>query len=66
MLRYKCDILELLKEKGYSTYKIRQENILSQSTITKLNQGIIIGTDNIDRICTILKCQISDIIEWYE
>lgn len=66
MLKYKVDVLELLKSKGYSTYKIRKENILGQATITYLNQGKIVGVEAIDRICTILECQISDIIEWYK
>lgn len=29
-MKYKADILELLKEKGFSTYKLCKENLLSQ------------------------------------
>lgn len=66
MLRYKVNVIEELKKKGYNTTYIRKYNIFSQSTLTALNTGKGIGWDNIDRICTILKCQVSDIIEWYE
>ena len=38
-LQFKVDILETLKEKGYSSYTLRKENILSQSTIQKLREG---------------------------
>ena len=33
---YKIDILEELNNIGYSTYKIRKEKILGESTIQKL------------------------------
>ena len=38
-LHFKVDILDALKEKGYTTYTLRKENILSQSTIQKLREG---------------------------
>ena len=38
-LQFKVNILEALKETGYTTYKLRKENILSQSTLQKLREG---------------------------
>ena len=35
-LKYKFEVVDALKEKGYTSYKIRQEKILSESTMTKL------------------------------
>ena len=42
-LCYKIDVLAALKERGYSTYRIRKENLLSQSTIQKFRKGEGVG-----------------------
>ena len=31
MLRYKIDILEELKEKGYSSYKLRKDKLMGEA-----------------------------------
>ena len=63
-LKFKIDILEALKEKGYSSYTLRKENILSQSTIQKLREGKGLAWDNIERLCSLLDCQPGDLIEY--
>ena len=63
-LRFKIDILEALKKKGYTTYTLRKENILSQSTIQKLREGKGLAWDNIERLCTLLDCQPGDLLEY--
>lgn len=62
MLYWKVDILEELKKAGYSTYRIRKENILGQGTITALNQGKGISWSSLEKICELLNCQPSDLI----
>lgn len=64
MLEYKIDILHELQEMGYSTYRIRKENLLSQSTITKLNQGEMIGINVLERVCSLLDMQPGNIIKY--
>ena len=61
-LKYKCDILELLKNKGYTTYKIRQDKLLSGSTVQKLRDNKSVSWENIETICRLLKCQPADIL----
>lgn len=61
--RYKIDILDELKKIGYSTYKLRKEHILSESTINSIRNGKLISTYSLILICSILQCQISDILE---
>ena len=39
MLKYKMNIQEALKEAGYSTYRLRQEKLLPESTVQKLRRG---------------------------
>ena len=63
-VRYKIDILEALKLAGYTTYKIRKENILGQSTLQQLRKGELVTWANISRICALLNCQPGDILEY--
>ncbi len=65
-IRYKIDVIAALKSAGYSTYKIRKEKIISQSTLQKFRNGEIVNADNMALICKLLKCQPGDIIEYIE
>lgn len=38
MIVYK-NVLEKLKESGYSTYRIKQEKLIAQATLTKIRAG---------------------------
>lgn len=64
MLRYRFDIINKLKERGYTTYKIRRENIFAQVTLTKFRTGQVISADNLDRLCKLLQMQPGDILEY--
>ena len=63
-LKYKIDILEALKEKGYSSYNLRKEKLLSESTIQKLRSGEGVSWDNLDTLCKLLDCDISAILAY--
>ena len=65
-IRYKVDILEALKSKGYSTYKLRREKLLSEGVIQSLREGKTISLDNVSQICALLGCQPGDILEYVE
>ena len=65
-LKYKIDVLAALKAAGYTTYRIRQDNLLSQSTLQKLREGVGVSWDNIETLCRLLRCQPGDIIEYME
>lgn len=66
MLKYKFDVLEALKAAGYSTYRIRNEKLLSESTVQKLREKQPIGWENLDCLCRMLNCQPGDILEYEE
>lgn len=66
MLVYKFDILEKLKEKGYSTYKIRKERLFGEATLTKFRQGVIVSPDVLEVLCRVFECQPGDILEYRE
>lgn len=63
---YKIDVLEALKEKGYSSYNLRKEKLLSESTIQALRNKKQISWDNLEKLCKLLQCQPSDLIEYVE
>ena len=63
-IRYKFDILEKLKEKGFTTYKLRNEKILSQSTIKCLQNNEPVSFDTLAKLCEIFDMQPFDIIEY--
>ena len=66
MLVYKINILDTLKEAGYSSYKMRREQLLGEATIQKLRENRMIGIESIDSVCRMLQCQPGDIIEFQD
>ena len=58
-------VVELLKEKGYTTYKIRQEKLIGQGTLTALKNGTGgLDAKTIARLCEVLDCQPGDLMEY--
>ena len=62
MIVYKFDVLNELKEAGYSSYRLRDEKLLSESTIQKLRKGDMVAISNLDTICRLLRCQPGEVI----
>ena len=63
-LKYKIDVLPALKAKGFNTNKLRQDKLLSESTIQKLRTDTGVSWGNIETICKLLECQPGDILEY--
>ncbi len=63
---YKINVLEKLKEVGYSSYKLRKEKIMGEATIQKLRNNEPLSWDNISIVCKLLNCQPGDILEYVE
>ena len=61
-LEYKVDILNLLKEKGYNTNRLRKEKLLAEGVIQSLRDKKPISWANIEKICNLLHCQPGDLI----
>lgn len=64
MLVYKVDVLEKLKAKGYSTYKLQSQKLLPQGAMQKIRNGEMVGIIVIDKICSLLQMQPGSIIGW--
>ncbi len=65
-LKYKIDVVDALKAKGFYPQKIRKEKLLSESTMTKLRRGESVSWENLETICKLLECQPGDIIEYID
>jgi len=58
-------LFTLLKEKGYSTYRIRQEKLIGQGTLTAIKNGTGgLDAKTIARLCEVLECQPGDLMEY--
>jgi SOS regulatory protein LexA len=57
-------LFALMKSRGLSTYRIRKDNILSQSTLQKLREKKSVTTDAIATLCQVLNCQPCDLMEY--
>lgn len=55
-----------MKNKGFSTYKLREECGIDSKTVRRLKANENIETKTIDKICSALKCRIEDIAEFIE
>jgi len=64
MIIYKVDILAELKKSGYSTYRIRKENIFGQETLTKIKNNQVVYGNTLDKLCELLHCQPGDLLEY--
>jgi DNA-binding Xre family transcriptional regulator len=55
----------LLKEKNITQYKLNNMGI-SHSTLTRLKRNQVVNTDTISKLCSILQCDVGDIMEYVE
>lgn len=65
-MQYKADILAMLNQCGYTTYRLRKENLLSQGAMQSLRTRKPISWANIEQLCKLLNCQPGDILEYVE
>lgn len=64
MLRYKIDILESLKQVGFTSYKIRKEKIIGEAQMQKIRTGEIASKETLNTLCKLMNCQPGDILEY--
>ena len=63
-LQYKIDIMAELKNKGYSSTRIREEKLIGQSYLQQIRHGELVSWKTIDTLCSLLDCQVGDLIEY--
>ena len=63
MFVYKINVMKELEKRGYPSVRMRKEKILCEGTMQSLRKGKGITTDTLNKICLLLRCQPSDVIE---
>ena len=66
VLAYKINVLESLKESGYTTTRLRKEKLLGENAIQSLRRGEMIGMITLEKICAMLDMQPGNIIKYVE
>ena len=56
MIKYKLDVQEELKKKGYTSY-------LSEGTLAKIKRGEPINMKSLNAICCMLRKNVDDVID---
>lgn len=57
---------DLMKEKGISTYWLRESCGIDSKTIRRLRANDNIETKTLNKLCSALKCKLGDIAEYIE
>ena len=60
----RSEALDLLRDKGYSSYRLREEKILTPRTLQRIRNGERITMHELETICDILQMQPNKVIEW--
>ena len=55
-----------MKEKGISTYKLREECGIDSKTVRRLRANENIETKTVSKLCAALDCRVEDIMEYIE
>lgn len=64
--RYKVDVVQALKDKGYSTYRIRKDKLFSESTLQAFRENKMVSWETLEQVCRILRVQVGELIEFFE
>ncbi len=60
------NLWNVMKEKGISQYTLIKKYGISPAQITRLKRNESVSTHTIETFCKILKCRVSDIMEYIE
>ena len=65
-VRNGVDILAMLASCGFTSYELRKQKILSESSIQRLRKGGLPSWKELDFICKTLNYDISEIVEFID
>lgn len=63
MIKYNKDIMSELKHVGYTSYRLRNEKLLSEKVMTEIRQRKVTMA-TLNKLCQLLNCQPGDILEY--
>ena len=65
MLVYKIDVLQALKDRGFSSYVLQKEHIFGAADVHKLRAGLVLGINGIAKLCELLRMQPGQVLRWF-
>ena len=65
-IRPGVNVLDMLKDVGYTTYRMRREKIIGERALQKFRAGDLPSWHELDVICSILHVEPWDILEYRE
>ena len=65
-IKYKIDVMEALKDRGYTSYRIRKEKLIGERQVQQIRNGEIVSVACLDKLCELLACQPGDLLEYIE
>lgn len=67
MIKFKFDVLDTLRQHGYTPTRLRAEKILGESTIQKVRtNNRVVSIQLVDTICRLLHLRVEDVIEYQD
>lgn len=63
-IKYRIDVLQALKNAGYSSTRLRNEKLLGESYMSQLRHGELVSWATINTICRLLNLQPGDLLEY--
>lgn len=65
-IKYKINVMDALKQAGFTTYRIRQEKLIGERALQQIRSGELCSWAVMAKICEMLNCQPGDIVEYRE
>lgn len=59
---YRIEILQALKDKGFTSYRIRKDRLLGERTVQRLREGKDVSFDVLATVCDLLSCDVGDLL----
>ena len=53
-----------MKEKGFTTYTLREKHGMSNSTVQRLKKNMPVSTYTLDTLCRLLDCKLAEVAEY--
>ena len=66
MLKFKVNIIDLLRENGYNPGRIRKEKLIGEKTMQDMKAGVVPGTKTFDTLCKILEMQPGNLLKYVD
>ena len=66
LIRYRCgiDVMSMLNDAGWSSYRIRQERVIGERSIQKIRDRQLPSWNELDKLCSLLHCHPVDLLEY--